>query len=73
MKIFERRPPSAVIVPGNVAAPVELNSQVCIPTVRSMAFNGVWIIDVPITDKGRLKVPSKPKTHVYVSPVVIFN
>jgi hypothetical protein len=32
--MFERRPPSAVMVPGNVAAPDGLNAHVCAPTAR---------------------------------------
>jgi hypothetical protein len=35
-----------------------------------MALNGVWIIDTPISDEGRLNVPSEPYVHVY-GPAVI--
>jgi hypothetical protein len=63
--IFERRPPSAVMVPGNVAAPVVLKSHVFVPTMRSIALDVVWIIPVPNVDGGRLNVPSIPYIHVY--------
>jgi hypothetical protein len=70
--IFERRPPSAVMVPGNVVAPVELKSHVCRPTIRLMALDAVWIIPVPKIDGGRLNVPSVPYVHVY-GPTPMFK
>ena len=63
--MFERRPPSPVIVPGNVAAPDGLNDHVCAPTARLIGTVTVCRVPEPKTDVGRDSVPSVPYVHTY--------